>query len=102
MEVGLNVVAVFENGTIFDRKVLDIDEKVYLTNLVQMHTQAMSLAVKIGYASKDTITVLLSKAHRDATALADSKDILTSDNVSKLLAKADAQAHALKNKAHIN
>ena len=102
MEVGLNVVAVFENGTIFDRKVLEIDEKVYLANLVQMHTEAMNLAVKIGYASKDTITVLLSKAHRDATALADSKDILTSDNVNKLLAKADAQAHALKNKAHID
>lgn len=102
MEVGLNVIAVFENGTIFDRKVLEIDEKVYLANLVQMHTEAMNLAVKIGYASKDTITVLLSKAHRDATALADSKDILTSENVNKLLAKADAQAHALKNKAHID
>jgi large subunit ribosomal protein L10 len=101
MEVGLNVVAVFENGTIFDRKVLEIDEKIYLANLIQSHNEAMNLAIKIGYASKDTITLLLSKAHRDATALADGKDILTSDNVSKLLAKAEAQANAIKHKAHI-
>ena len=98
----MNVVAVFENGILFDRKVLEIDDKVYLADLVRMHSEEMNLAVKIGYASKDTITLLLSKAHRDATALADSKDIMTSDNVNKLLAKADAQAHALKNKAHIN
>ena len=101
MEIGLNVVAVFENGVIFDRSVLEIDEKVYLGNLVQMHTEAMNLAVKIGYASKDTINVLLSKAQRDAMALADARDILTSDNVNKLLAKAEAQANALKDKAHI-
>jgi len=101
MEVGLNVVAVFENGVIFDRKVLEIDEKQYIADLQRLHTEAMNLAVKIGYASKDTITVLISKAHRDATALADGKDIMTSENVSRLLAKADAQANALKKKAHI-
>ncbi len=98
MEIGLNVVAVFENGVVFDRSVLEIDEKVYLTNLIQAHTEAMNLAVKIAYASKDTITVLLSKAQRDAVALADGKDIMTSDNVNKLLAKAEAQANALKKK----
>lgn len=101
MEVGLNVVAVFENGTIFDRKVLEIDERVYLANLVQSHNEAMNLAIKISYTSKDTITLLLSKAQRDATALADAKDIMTSDNVNKLLAKAEAQANAVKQKAHI-
>ncbi len=102
MEVGLNVVAVFEDGVIFDRKVLEIDDKIYLANLIQLHNEAMNLAVKIAYASKDTINVLLSKAHRDAMALADGKDILTSDNVNKLLAKAEAQANALKKKAHID
>lgn len=101
MEVGLNITAVFENGVIFDRKVLDIDEKAYLADLTRLHQEAMNLAVKIGYASKDTITILIRKAHGDATALADSKDILTSENVNRLLAKADAQANALKKKAHI-
>lgn len=101
MEIGLNVVAVFENGVVFDRSVLEIDEKVYLANLIKSHNEAMNLAVKIGYTSKDTITVLLSKAQREAIALADARDILTSDNVGKILAKAEAQAHAVKQKAHI-
>ncbi|MBI5798124.1 50S ribosomal protein L10 [Candidatus Woesearchaeota archaeon] len=101
MEVGLNVVAVFENGVIFDRKTLDIDEKKYVADLIRLHTEALNLAVKIGYASKDTIKILIRKAHGDASALADSKDIMTSDNIAKLLAKADAQANALKKKAHI-
>lgn len=102
MEVGLNVVAVFENGTIFDKKILEVDEKQYIKDLQRLHSEAMNLAIKIAYASKDTINLLLSKAHREATAVADSKDILTSENLNKILAKAEAEAHNLKEKAHIN
>lgn len=101
MEVGLNIVAVYENGVMFDRKVLEIDEKVYVQNIQQLHSEALNLAVKIGYASKDTITILLQKAHRDASALADSRDIVTSENVGKILAKAEAQARALESKANL-
>jgi large subunit ribosomal protein L10 len=101
MEIGLNVVAVYENGIIFDRKVLEVDDKVVISNLKQMHSEAMNLAVKIGYTSKDTINVLIQKAHRDAKALVDSKDIETSENIGKKLAKAEAQAEAVKNEAHI-
>tara|TARA_Y100000310_G_scaffold335162_1_gene416526 strand:+ start:1713 stop:2570 length:858 start_codon:yes stop_codon:yes gene_type:complete len=101
MEVGLNIVTVYEDGTLFDRKTLDIDEEAYVADLQRLHNEAMNLAVKIGYASKDTIKHLILKAHRDATALADGKDILTSENVGRVLAKAEAQANALKNKASL-
>lgn len=101
MEIGLNIVAVYENGVVFDRKVLEIDDKVVMSNLVQLHNEAMNLAVKIGYTSKDTIKVFIQKAHRDATAIADSKDIMTSGNIGKQLAKAEAEAEAIKDEAHI-
>lgn len=101
MEVGLNIIAVLENGTIFDRKILDIDEDAYLNDLMAMHNEAMNLAVKIGYACPDTIKTLIRKAHSDASALADSQDILTKDNVGRVLAKAEAQAGALKTKANL-
>ncbi len=101
MEIGLNIVAVYENGVVFDRKVLEVDEKVYLQNLKQLHNEAMNLAVKIGYTTKDTINVLIHKAHRDASAIADSKNIMTSENIGKILAKAEAQAEAVKDEAHI-
>ncbi|MBS3072259.1 50S ribosomal protein L10 [Candidatus Pacearchaeota archaeon] len=71
MEIGLNIVAVYENGVIFDRKVLDIDEKVYISNLKQLHNEAMNLAVKIKYTTKDTIKVMIQKAHREAEAVKD-------------------------------
>ena len=101
MEVGLNIVAVFEGGTIFDRKTLDIDTDAYLSDLQRLHNEAMNLAIKVGYTCKDTIRVLIKKAHSDANALADSQDILTNENVGKVLAKAEAQANALKKKANI-
>jgi large subunit ribosomal protein L10 len=101
MEVGLNIVAVLEGGTIFERKTLDIDEDVYMNNLMSMHNEAMNLAVKIGYACPETIKTLIVKAHSEASALADSQDILTKDNVGKILAKAEAQASALKTKAKL-
>lgn len=101
MEVGLNIVAVYEKGVIFDHKILAVDEKAYIQNIMHLHTEALNLAVKIGYASKDTVTILLQKAHRDASALADSRDILTSDNVGKIMAKAEAQANALKSKSNL-
>ena len=101
MEVGLNIVAVLEGGTIFERNTLDIDEDAYLNDLMSMHNEAMNLAVKIGYACPDTIKTLIRKAHSDASALADSQDILTKENVGKILAKAEAQASALKTKVKL-
>ncbi|MDP3918327.1 MAG: 50S ribosomal protein L10 [Nanoarchaeota archaeon] len=101
MEVGLNIISVFEDGILFDRKTLDIDEEAYIADLQRLHNEAMNLAVKIGYASPDTIRVLIRKAQADATALADARDILTKDNVGKILAKAEAQAESVKNKANL-
>ncbi len=101
MEVGLNIISVYEGGTLFDRKVLDIDEEAYVNDLKRLHSEAMNLAVKISYMSKDTITLLIRKAHGDASALADGCDILTTDNVGRILAKAESQANALKQKANL-
>ena len=101
MEVGLNIISVLESGTLFDRKTLDIDEEAYINNLKALHAEAFNLAIKIGYASKDTIKTLLSKAYRDASAIADSQDIITDENIKKLVAKANNQATSLKNKTNI-
>jgi large subunit ribosomal protein L10 len=96
MEVGLNLRGLIEDGVIFDKKVLDVDDELYKANIQTAYTETMNLAVKLGYATKDTIKTLLTKAARDASALADSQDIITKDNIGKILAKAEAQASALK------
>src|SRR3989338_3668916 len=47
MEVGLNLVAVWEDGLVFDAKQLHIDEKEYAQNITQVATWAMNLAVEM-------------------------------------------------------
>lgn len=98
MEVGLNLTAVLEDGVIFTKSILAVDEKEYINNLKMLSSEAFNLAVHIGYATKDTINVLLAKAFREASALADSQDIITGDNVSGVLAKAERQMLSLKAK----
>ncbi len=96
MEIGLNLLAVFENGTVFDAKVLAIDEDEYAANIAQAAQWAMALAMEAAYTAKDTIGLLLSKASGDARALAIGQNIMADAVREELLSKAERQAQALK------
>ncbi len=98
MEVGINILSTFEDGIIYTRKILEVDETEFINNIKLLHSEAFSLAMHIKYINKDTIELMLQKAHTEANALAQSQDILTNDNVKQVIAKADAQAQALKSK----
>ena len=98
MEIGLNITAVYENGIILKKDVLDVDEEQYISDIKQAASDAFRLAIAEAIPNKDTITQLISKAHSDSYALADAQDIITSENVDKVLAKADRQAAALSEK----
>ena len=81
MTVGMDLKAVFEDGTIYSRDMLSVDETA---RLVQAHVQAINLAVFAGYPTEKTIKLLISKAYNSALA------------VGAKLAP-DAQSDALKN-----
>ena len=98
MEIGLNLVAVYEKGEILTKDVLDVDEQAYINNIKTAANECFNLAVFIGLPLKDTIKALLSKAYNDAKAVVKKANILTSDNVGEVLAKAEAQAKGLKAK----
>ncbi|MBU2638905.1 MAG: 50S ribosomal protein L10 [Nanoarchaeota archaeon] len=99
MEIGLNLVAVLENGIVLTNKVLFIDEAKTKADIAQLAAEAMNLAVYIAYPSEGTIKLLVAKAHREARAIASSQDILTDDNLKEILAKAESQASSVKSKA---
>lgn len=99
MEIGLNLVAVLENGIILTKDVLFIDDAKVKADITRLAREAMNLAVYAAYPSKDTIQILIAKAYRESKGLANSKDILTSDNLKELLAKAENQASSVKGKA---
>ncbi|MAG07849.1 50S ribosomal protein L10 [Candidatus Woesearchaeota archaeon] len=101
MEVGLNLTAVYENGTIFLRDVLDIDEEKFMSNLNEACGSALNLAIEIGYPTKDTIELLVGKAALAAKAIAKECNILTSETVGDSLESAERETLGLKDKAGI-
>ena len=101
MEVGLDLVAVYENGLIYGRDVLSVDEKEYLSRLSNAARWAFNLAVETAYPTKLTIPVLLGKAHNDAKGLGISQNILEKGIIESLLGKAQMQMNSLKTAANI-
>ena len=95
MEIGLNLVAVYENGDVLNADVLDIDQDVFMAKLQGAARDAMNLAVDVAYTSKDTIILLVQKSFRESRAIAVDRDILADLVIEQILAKADAQANAV-------
>ncbi len=101
MEIGINLLAACENGIIFTKQVLNIDEKEYLNNVKLAYQSAFNLAFNITYPTKTNIDLLIKKAYLDTSALADSKKILTSGNLKKIIGKANLEMESLKGKLNL-
>lgn len=100
MEIGLNLIAAYEDGSIIDKKVLDIDEDQIMASVRTAASEAHLLAMEIAFPTKDNAELLIQKAHREAFTLADSQAIVTKDTLGKILAKAEAQASAVKSETN--
>lgn len=73
MEIGLNLVAAFEGGLVYEKSVLAVDQKEYIANIQRIGVEAIALAMAIGYINRGTIGHMVKKAYTDAKALADAK-----------------------------
>lgn len=69
MEIGLNVISVFEKGTIYPGEILDIDDDKYTSLIQQAHLQAVNLAVFAEVFNNTTTPLIISKAARAANAI---------------------------------
>lgn len=98
MEIGLNLVAVYSDGTIYGKDVLFIPKEKYLDDIMQAHARAFNLTLNIGYPTKENIGLLLSKAHQEATSLATAAGVVTKETLKPLISKAHKQASAIKEK----
>ena len=101
MEIGLNIVAVWENGLVFSAKDLRIDEKEYANNFTLAAKEAMNLAVECVYLSKDTTETILQKAFREAKAVATEGNVINDETRDSILAKAENQALSVKKEANL-
>jgi large subunit ribosomal protein L10 len=95
MEVGMNARAIYGDGIIYSREVLDIPDDYYPTMFATAARDALALAVEIAYPAKETMPALIAKAYRSAVALSVEAAIPTKETIGALFAKADRQMLAL-------
>ncbi|MBT5022532.1 50S ribosomal protein L10 [Candidatus Woesearchaeota archaeon] len=100
MEIGLDLIAIYEDGDIFTKSVLDIDEQEYIDNITKGHSWAFNLAMDAGVHTPETLGFMITKAFSDARSLAVEQNVHTKDTVNFALNKAENQAASLK--AQIN
>lgn len=68
-KVGLNIVALFDNGTIYKKDVLSLVGDAYLNEIKQAFNEALNLSVAIGYPTKENVGSLFAKANQIAKAI---------------------------------
>ncbi len=101
MEIGLDIVAVYEGGTIYLKNVLDIDEEQFISDMEKAAQWAFNLAVETAYPSKETIGLLAVKAFSQGKSLALESGFMADAVVEEMLAKAHRQMLGLKSVAKI-
>ena len=97
MEIGLNLTAVYEDGTISTSDVLHIDEDEYRNKICTAYNDSLNLTVYVTYPTDENISILLSKAHSESFALALSQEILTDETTLQIIQKAQSEALSLSN-----
>jgi len=96
MEIGLDLTAVYEEGIIYDRKILDVDEDEFLASITSAAVYARNLAFDIAFPVKEFMPDMIGKAFREAKAIGIECNILEKEIIPDLLAKANAQCASLK------
>ena len=102
MEIGLDLVAVWEEGLVFNAKDLHIDEAQYAQDFTQAAQWAMNLAVEAIIVNDETIETLLQKGFREAKAVSVESAFLTEQTQEEILAKAQNEALSVASSAEIN
>lgn len=69
VKVGLNIVAVYDDGTIYLKDVLSLAGQSYVDLAAKAHNHALNLSVAAGYPTKENIKLLLAKAYRESQAV---------------------------------
>ncbi len=96
MEIGLNLMAAWEDGIIYGRDILFIPQEEYISQLKSAASKAFSLSININYITPDNVAFLLSKANAEANALARNAGIITPGTIGMLMAGAKAEVEALE------
>ena len=98
MEIGLDLVAVYDDGIIYGKSVLGVDDKHYIMQIAKASNEAMAIALEAAYTTKDTIGRLLGLAVRSARAVSTKSAFPTADTIGDILGRAEREAIAINQK----
>jgi len=98
MEVGLNLIATYEDDKVFLADVLKVDDEQIKNSVIQSYNEAMNLALYAGITNKETIGILIGKAHREAVSLALELNLVNKETVGIILSKAYKDALTISSK----
>lgn len=101
MEIGLDLVAVWESGLVFEARQLQINEVEYADNISQAAQGAMNLAIEAAYPTAETTEILLQKAFQEAKTVSLELNIITDLTAGDILAKVEREALALIQEANL-
>ncbi len=90
LEVGLSVVAAFEDGLVLKSDDLQIDLDKVRRELGSAYNSALALSVKSGYPTSDTVRLILQGAQMNAYGLAMAAVYVSVETVQLLLSRAHA------------
>jgi large subunit ribosomal protein L10 len=98
LTVGLDLSAAFEDGMIYKKDVLAVDDAMVLSQVKAAAAGAMNLAVFISYPTKQSIRPMLANAHYKALNFAVNAKIANKATIKLMLAMANAQMLSLASK----
>ena len=88
LEVGLNLLAAYEDGIVYTPEVLAIDEQEYINMLQQAYMYAFNLSVNTAYPTKQTIEAIIQKAFLGAKNVAVEAGYITPETIEDIFGRA--------------
>ena len=95
MTVGLDLHAAYEDGMVYGKDVLAVDDEEYLGRIKLASSGALNLAVFISFPTSASIRPMLSKAHMNALNLAVNAKVANDETIRLMLSKANVQMLSL-------
>jgi large subunit ribosomal protein L10 len=102
LEIGLDLLAVNDNGIIFTPDILSISKDEVIGDIARASSNAIAVAMHIGYYTDSTIRQFIKKAHLECLSLATKADWLVPWIVKEKIATAHRRALSIKGKINWN
>ncbi len=101
MEIGLDLVAAYEDGLIYDRTVLSIKPEEYLKMLQRAAQESLGLTLELGYPTKENIGRLIGKAFTITKNFAIEQKLISDVLLESEITKAERAAMSIAKSAKV-